>query len=95
MRGSFIYDKTGTLTFNSVLRTMIFSVEMKRSTSVLGWVSPSGACVRHADGKPQNQDKKRKKQTTKENRLILQRPERHRSSKERERERVNISLLSM
>jgi hypothetical protein len=31
------------LTFNSVLRTMIFSVEMKRSTSVVGCVSPSGA----------------------------------------------------
>ena len=26
-----------------VLITMIFSVEMKRSTSVLGWFSPSGA----------------------------------------------------
>ena len=32
------------LTLRSVLRTMIFSVDMKRSTSVLGWVSPSGAC---------------------------------------------------
>jgi hypothetical protein len=28
-----------------VLSTMIFSVEMKRSTSVLGCVSPSGACI--------------------------------------------------
>ncbi len=33
------------LTLRSVLSTMIFSVEMKRSTSVLGWDSPSGAWI--------------------------------------------------
>jgi hypothetical protein len=32
------------ISFRSVLSTMIFSVEMKRSTSVLGCPSPSGAC---------------------------------------------------
>ena len=32
------------LTLRSVLSTIIFSVEMKRSTSVEGWLSPSGAC---------------------------------------------------
>lgn len=32
------------LTFKSVLSTIIFSVEMNRSTSVLGCDSPSGAC---------------------------------------------------
>jgi len=40
-----------------------------------------------------NQDKKRKKQTTKETRLILQRPERVIGPAKKER--VNISLLSM
>lgn len=30
-------------TFKSVLSTIIFSVDMNKSTSVLGWVSPSGA----------------------------------------------------
>jgi len=32
-------------TFKSVFSTMIFSVEINRSTSVLGWGSPSDACV--------------------------------------------------
>jgi hypothetical protein len=34
-----------TRTFRSVFSTMIFSVEMNRSTSVLGCVSPSGAWI--------------------------------------------------
>jgi hypothetical protein len=33
------------ISFRSVFSTMIFSVEMKRSTSVLGCPSPSGACA--------------------------------------------------
>ena len=33
------------ITLRSVLSTMIFSVDMKRSTSVLGCDSPSGACT--------------------------------------------------
>ena len=39
------------ITLRSVLSTMIFSVDMKRSTSVLGWDSPSGAWKhQHIDG---------------------------------------------
>ena len=40
-------------TFRSVLSTMIFSVEMKRSTSVEGWFSPSGACTK---GEPSHEN---------------------------------------
>lgn len=34
-------------TWVSALNTLILWVEMKRSTSVIGWDSPSGACFRH------------------------------------------------
>ena len=72
--------KMKTLTFNSVLRTMIFSVEMKRSTSVLGWVSPSGACVRHEPQKS-GQEKEEKDNKRKQINPSASRT-RHRSSKE-------------
>lgn len=43
------------LTCRSVLSTMIFSVETKRSTSVLGWLSPSGAWQQTNASQSQNE----------------------------------------
>jgi len=41
--------KSSMITLRSVLSTIIFSVEMKRSTSVDGWLSPSGAWKKRQD----------------------------------------------